>query len=453
MEESMSKINLVYQSWREEKYFPNGIPWHQYTDDYLAWKNKKPYTNVMFHLEWILQVAGHAYHTYTLTNFPKNERCFVVVEPYTCDQSFFYENVFHYLKTETIDAVNNNSNLFLLIWFPTEGFSLDIPNFMHNIAYTFSNKGINPEKVKFVFGDHNIKRNLERWKQSNHKGWMNIDVYGFDVFIHIYRHHLNLLYKDMKAKPELLHEANLTSPQTRYCGLLGARTRYFLCKNGAARDHRTVFVSELHRLGIAKKGFVSFINRYGSPVFPAIENYISKSYERQYGTRQAIYQGIADFIKRTPLILDYNSEEIKVSLNQQILKHSHYANTYFSMVTETLVENDLFFVTEKTYMPIAGYHPFIILGPAGILRYLHGLGFVTFPEIFDESYDSMTNLQERFFCIMENMRRVTSLPLAELHKKYKSVLPKIIHNRNLFFNIDRHKHIQPLINWLLYDDE
>jgi hypothetical protein len=49
------------------------------------------------------------------------------------------------------------------------------------------------------------------------------------------------------------------------------------------------------------------------------------------------------------------------------------------------------FITEKTYKPIAYRHPFMIYGQSHTLARLHALGFETYENLFDESYDQETN--------------------------------------------------------------
>jgi hypothetical protein len=64
---------------------------------------------------------------------------------------------------------------------------------------------------------------------------------------------------------------------------------------------------------------------------------------------------------------------------------SHYYNTSISIVSETTQTE--FFPTEKTYKSLMLGHPFILYGGRNSLTKLHQLGFETFGNDIDESYD------------------------------------------------------------------
>ncbi len=51
------------------------------------------------------------------------------------------------------------------------------------------------------------------------------------------------------------------------------------------------------------------------------------------------------------------------------------------------------FLSEKTFKPIACSHPFQILGAKGSLKELRKLGYLTFENLFDESYDELDNIE------------------------------------------------------------
>ena len=74
------------------------------------------------------------------------------------------------------------------------------------------------------------------------------------------------------------------------------------------------------------------------------------------------------------------------------------------------------------------------MGCAYTLEYLRSRGFKTFPELFDESYDEIEDDYSRFMFIMNEVERVCNLPEEELHERYVSILPKIEHNQQIFYN-------------------
>jgi hypothetical protein len=77
------------------------------------------------------------------------------------------------------------------------------------------------------------------------------------------------------------------------------------------------------------------------------------------------------------------------------LQAEPYIDTYFSLITETVVEQPWPFRTEKIAKPLAIGHPFIVATSPGYYRDLHRLGFKTFGHLIDETFDSINNHQDR----------------------------------------------------------
>jgi hypothetical protein len=74
-----------------------------------------------------------------------------------------------------------------------------------------------------------------------------------------------------------------------------------------------------------------------------------------------------------------------IDTNLSLLKF--YNQFQVELVTETMCAGITFFPTEKTFRPITGKRPFLIFGPIHFLNNLRGLGFRTYGECWDESYD------------------------------------------------------------------
>jgi hypothetical protein len=116
-------------------------------------------------------------------------------------------------------------------------------------------------------------------------------------------------------------------------------------------------------------------------------------------------------------------------------KKDMWMNTYFSVVSETSASDEWCFITEKTVRPMIYYHPFIVWGNPGTLNRLRKLGFETFPEFFDETYDDILNNEERLKSIINNVEILCSKSLEELHIMYKTVIPKLIKNHQLLIKL------------------
>jgi len=131
--------------------------------------------------------------------------------------------------------------------------------------------------------------------------------------------------------------------------------------------------------------------------------------------------------------------------SQRYVNTQWYENTCFSMVAESRCDtcenctdyrHPWPFVTEKTFKPIQYQHPFMIYGQKGTLKFLHDLGFETFENIFDESYDSIdsSNVTSRdtdpkLKIIINNVENFTKGPRDALTQQ------KIQHNHAHFSNM------------------
>ena len=124
-----------------------------------------------------------------------------------------------------------------------------------------------------------------------------------------------------------------------------------------------------------------------------------------------------------------------------------YNDTYFSISAETVVTGDQLFITEKTFKPIAFYHPFMVAGQPGVLYHLKQLGFETYDNMFDESYDSMPDYSDRITKIIDNLNSFNPVAYDKITQE------KIEYNRNRFFNRQlvtekfEQEIIQPIIEY------
>lgn len=136
--------------------------------------------------------------------------------------------------------------------------------------------------------------------------------------------------------------------------------------------------------------------------------------------------------------------------DQRYLNPTWYDETWYSLVIESIQDDSKpGFMTEKTCKPLAFYHPFQIIGQLGSLDRLRKRGFETFGEIFDESYDDTSNLENRIDIIIENIKNFDPRSLENKH-----VREKIRHNHDKFFNRDlmlvriQEELLNPILNFL-----
>jgi hypothetical protein len=121
--------------------------------------------------------------------------------------------------------------------------------------------------------------------------------------------------------------------------------------------------------------------------------------------------------------------------------NQHYENTYFETwcsCDEDEIDGRIF-MCDKMVKPLVQGQPFIGLFNPFTLKSLRELGFETFPELFDESYDDEVNIDNRFNMVVKEIKRYVDLwnrDKEEVHNIFSQdiVLEKRIHNRNRSFN-------------------
>jgi predicted XRE-type DNA-binding protein len=151
--------------------------------------------------------------------------------------------------------------------------------------------------------------------------------------------------------------------------------------------------------------------------------------------------------------IHYNSHQFKNSVwrPQTVLENffpsntapSHYSADFniedyeatdIEVVLETLFDDDRLHLTEKSLRPIACAQPFIIAGTHGSLEYLRSYGFKTFASVWDETYDTIKEPQERLYTIASLMKDISCWPANIRENKIAEAQVIAEYNRRHFFS-------------------
>jgi hypothetical protein len=108
-----------------------------------------------------------------------------------------------------------------------------------------------------------------------------------------------------------------------------------------------------------------------------------------------------------------------------------HKKTFMSLVSETSVDEDVLFISEKTLKPIYCLQPFIILGNVGIIKKLKEYGFKTFDKWWDESYDDIPVVKNRIHKILSIVEYICNKSDEELKLMLKEMEEILIHNFNI----------------------
>jgi hypothetical protein len=112
-----------------------------------------------------------------------------------------------------------------------------------------------------------------------------------------------------------------------------------------------------------------------------------------------------------------------------------YLESWVDLISETHCElyGDVF-LTEKTFKPMAYGLPFVLNGSQHSLKLLQQMGYETFPELFDEQYDSMPASMKKIAAIGNEIVAFCTQPEHLDRLKTDPVIrAKLEHNQHLFW--------------------
>jgi len=235
---------------------------------------------------------------------------------------------------------------------------------------------------------------------------------------------------------KIRHDDTYTDKHSNYTAR--TPTNDFLSLNRLQRPHRIALYSELDRLGLLSNSKFSFIGESNtnedssSDIIKLDLQTIDEVHTECHQKDSVPYIHFKDMIDNNRLVKKYVDKAVDREL-MNAYPVGLYPDTFMSIVTETVFAANYKYITEKTYRCMINYHPFILMSGVGCLKMLREHGYLTFPEMFDESYDDIEDPVERFAAIIEQVRMWCSLGHEEKLERFQSVEYKLIHNNKLFF--------------------
>jgi hypothetical protein len=157
------------------------------------------------------------------------------------------------------------------------------------------------------------------------------------------------------------------------------------------------------------------------------------------------------FCKRLPFIIDRTDFQKNWAIETPY-EHLH-AQTLFQIVNETHQEDwygTSMFYSEKTFKPVANFQPFVIFGQQHCNKFMQHLGYKSYEQWFDMSFDDESNIALRYKKLLKSVkeacREIDSMPV-EKHIEWKFQNKEIlIHNYQTMINNSYAK--KKIKNWL-----
>tara|TARA_B100000131_G_scaffold44348_2_gene39810 strand:+ start:279 stop:1604 length:1326 start_codon:yes stop_codon:yes gene_type:complete len=326
------------------------------------------------------------------------------------------------IPNPTLKKLINDKRFYLIIYYPNEGW-VDYKSLQY-IHSWFKNEGIDLNRMILINSNFKIKKWYDEFRE---KSRMKSEL-------HVLPHHWAL--DDVPT--EYISAAGDENQSMNMEYKVEHKKYDFNFLNRANRRHRFLMILNLYKENLVKNNLVSYDLNFDDSEFSGNEtiyekrrcdiqdfhNYYDDDSEYEY--MLSLYNELYETLPKK--VVDF--EDKKSIFGLQMETDIPYKDSMFTIVGESYFSENqnIGYISEKVFKPIAHHHPFIIIGVPGLLKYLRELGFKTFEPYINESYDLEYNYHKRFFLILDEIKRLCNLSDTEKMEWMKGVLPIINHN-------------------------
>jgi hypothetical protein len=203
-------------------------------------------------------------------------------------------------------------------------------------------------------------------------------------------------------------------------------TQTFMSPNrivAGKRDHRVLFLYNVFKNQLEH-------NHITAPRICPVEQVDITSIAQKYIN---VYQDITSVFEQAALPKTFAGEDTQEMTSCWLTNFAEAQDSLVYVPTETIYFGCRTHLTEKTFKAIALEMPFVLVAPAGSLKYLREYGFKTFADVFDESYDDETDDVRRIERVTKLLKDLDTLSLQERQQLHRACLPIVEYNYNHFY--------------------
>ena len=197
---------------------------------------------------------------------------------------------------------------------------------------------------------------------------------------------------------------------------------------GARRPHRDFLMARLQMSELLEKSIVTYREVFtGSFADTGIDTVTAQI----LGNTELQWPYVSGNLKPEWEVADAVDNTVSYIVPWQI-----YANTKYSVIAETKYSNDLFFLTEKTTKAMFAQRLFVVFSCKSYLENLRNLGFKTFSNIIDESYDNIEDPGQRIGAVVSIVEQLANLTHTQQQNMRRDLQHIVKHNfDHLFFEL------------------
>ena len=318
------------------------------------------------------------------------------------------KSLFSHLNNKYINDLRSG-NALLLIDQSFEGYQTPwLWDWFHEDCQKYQ---ILPSSVVYVTGNMIVDEVYKKW--ADDKNITNrLKVIGYPHFeIDVAMNAINRpVVSDLPPLPTFEDHINYKTKNIEYI-------KSYACLNKRIRPHRVWFYNYLYHSGILNKGLVS-MNEFQKHPY----NWEGKE----------MSQEILDEISSILPIRVYGKPNDELDDNFYINRFNPEIclDTYVSVVSEAHCgdSDQTMFLSEKIFKPIATRHPYMVMGNKDSLRKMREIGYKTFDDFIDQSYDSLPT-HERLESIIKSLIKIENI--QDKLSWFKSMENDLEHNYNI----------------------
>ena len=288
-------------------------------------------------------------------------------------------DLFYFIKPEYLELLKKKE-IYFVFDASTEGFSPIIDNPFFEILFNNCKlHNIDPRQILFVSSNLYDEINLNKFCKERHIE-EKINVFSFVAFEYAIQHRHGFV----DTKKYLDAKLNTVSHTFK--------DRYFSSLSRINRSHRTKATFLLCQEEISKQALISH-----DIVDPVSVEHLFRNYDQQK---------VKDWISQLPLTVDRKDFTTNWALEGNY--DQIHDQTLFQIVNETEANNKYntaLFYSEKTFRPISQLQPFIIYGQQYCNKYLKNIGYKTYEDWFDYSFDNEPDDTKRYELLLDSIKK------------------------------------------------
>jgi hypothetical protein len=215
--------------------------------------------------------------------------------------------------------------------------------------------------------------------------------------------------------PDVLDTLNPYSP----------KEKFFDALLGVGKPHRDLVYESFHKFNLAHKNIINYHQKGG------IGHKENSDFIIEPGTTRSYTRYTTD-LKREYSVVHVEYRSIRTHL-ACVIHTGIYNQTAYSVVAETNTSDTFHLFTEKITKPILGRRLFVVFAGQGYLQSLKNLGFKTFSDVIDESYDDILDPTQRWKLAFDQVRNLCN---RDQHEVLAKIKPIVEHNYNLLVTRD-----------------